>query len=135
MAGSKDVNEVVLLRWGLLRPHRMVISRDGLTAYRGARPIGRIPSEAILEVIHSRGPSGAELRLRYDRSITPELPPAIRNYCELKGMPPEEVHHVVHGVSAPDVIPLSSVYSLGLDKLFQLRRLMETSGLGSWREG
>jgi hypothetical protein len=112
----------------------MVLSHEGLTAYRGDRPIGCIPAEAFLEVIHSEGPSGSELRLRYDRSVMPELPPAIRKYCELKGMPPEEVHRALHGVSAPDIIPLSSVYSLGLDKLFQIRQLVETGRLGTWRQ-
>jgi hypothetical protein len=111
--------------------HNVVLNPAGLCVLRRRRVTAMIPAEAIREVILVEAPSGSfALRLRYDTTAVPELPPEIRDFADTR--------RTLGRATPADVIPLGRVGSdpaaLTLQKTFRIRRLVDDRGLGEWRQ-
>jgi hypothetical protein len=111
----------------------VIFDRRGLCAVRNGRIEGMIPADAIREVILAEKASGSlELRLTFDNSAVPVLPPAIREFDghwkrrrDLFYPPAEEA--IILGRVGSDPSALT------LQKAFQVHRLVEDAGIGDWR--
>jgi hypothetical protein len=112
----------------------VIFDRRGLCAVRNGRINGMIPADAIYEVILAEKTSGSlELRLTFDNSAVPVLPPAIREFDEQWKRRRDLAYP-----SAEEAIILGRVGSdpsaLTLQKAFQVHRLVEDAGIGVWRK-
>lgn len=123
---------VVLIR-GRRSRKSVIFDRRGLCAVRDGRIEGMIPADAIREVILAEKATGSlELRLTFDNGVVPVVPPAIREFdAHWKrrrdlSYPPAEEAIILGRVS-------SDTAALTLQKAFQVHRLVEDAGIGTWR--
>lgn len=119
-------------------PQSATLSRHGLRILHGEETIGEVPGAAIREFILAETTGGVfELRMRYDQEAVPQLPPAVRKFCERCGMQSEEILRAIGRPLSPSTIPLGAVGGsrftpLTMEKVFRIRRLVESTGMAEW---
>lgn len=108
----------------------VVFDRRGLCVMRNGRVEGMLPAHAIREVVLAEKAHILELRLTFDQSAVPVLPPAIE---EFKSRWKEGDGRV----PGPGTIILGRVSSdsaaLTIRKAFRVHRLVEDNGIAEWR--